>query len=519
MRIGIGWFIFLLGGAGLLLACGDDDSEPMGVDASVDVAAEGSPPINCTEAPIVTPGMEAPREPGIDPTPIDMARAFEAGEVDPATLPEDGAVFPLGIQAGEMTDSTVLLWTNVTATTNLSVQVFRDDPTIGRALVADEAVTPVEGYVHAEVTGLAPATWYEYAFVAGDGAMPTARSAIGRFRTAPAPDMALKLRLGATTCTGTAGEDRPTFSPFPALSFLSNMDIDLLLHLGDISYNDNERTQAEYRAEWATTLSEPGYRDLLSTAGWYMTWDDHEVDNNWDAEMFDTARRDIAINAFYENLAIRPGPEGQLWRTHRWGQTAEFFVMDLRSERQPSTLGSGAEVFVSREQLDFVKAQLMASTAHFKVVLSSVNITGLNDIWDANISFEDRWEGFGAQREELLSFIQDNNLRNVWFLAGDIHLGFVARLEPEGERYSHMWEITVGPGGSSENPLGSLRENGLDVADGSFQCDMFVFDHGRPRMATVLEFDPIADTVRIIFQDPMSQEVLYDETLQQEMPF
>jgi hypothetical protein len=37
----------------------------------------------------------------------------------------------------------------------------------------------------------------------------------------------------------------------------------------------------------------------------------------------------------------------------------------------------------------------------------------------------DRWEGYAAERQEIIAFIQDNDIRNVVFLSTDIHAAIV----------------------------------------------------------------------------------------------
>lgn len=207
-----------------------------------------------------------------------------------------------------------------------------------------------------------------------------------------------------------------------------------------------------------------------------------------------------------------------MWTSHQWGDTATIVVTDLRSERKPSTLGTPAAEFVSPAQLDFIKAALLDSTAHFKIVFSSVNMTAMPGAWKTPLSLNDRWSGYAAQRTELLQFIKDNDIKNVWFIAGDIHMGFVGRIDRPGDAddgaFDNMWELTVGPGASEPNPLGLLYEDGLSI-DTILPEDQFVFGHGRAQVATKLILDPSADTIRAIYTDVVTDEVLFDCELQQ----
>jgi alkaline phosphatase D len=487
----------LVSALGLFAACADD----------------APPPSGCTDVPRAPEGvvLDTARTADLDPT------SFDGGAVvamDPESLPIDDAAFPLGVQAGMASPSSILLWTRIGDAAVKTLRVWRDAEAPGDVvLVQEEAIdaAATDGFVHAIVSELAPATTYRYAFFGGG-----ARSAIGTFRTAFADDMELRLRFGATACTGSVSPVvRAMQSPFPALSRMASQDLDLFVHLGDMSYNDGAATEDEFRAAWASTLSEPGFRDLMSATSYYAVWDDHEISDNWDAETFDPDVVRAGFDAFFETLAVERGPNDRIWRSHRWGRTAEFFALDLRSERRSSTIGSGSEELVSAEQLEWLKSGLADSPAHFKIVLTSVNITGMNGWWDSALSFRDRWEGFAAQREELLSFIDDHAISNVWFLAGDIHMGFIGRLEPMGRRYANLWEITIGPGGSASNPRAMLYEAGERSVDPDFQCDLIAWAHGRQSATTVIELDPIADAIRVTFEEGFTGELLFDGVLRQ----
>ena len=192
-------------------------------------------------------------------------------------------------------------------------------------------------------------------------------------------------------------------------------------------------------------------RLAFAHAGLYATWDDHEIDNNseWDPRTMDPdelQRIQNAKDAFYELLPIdNETVPDQLWRSFRWGLTAEIIVLDCRTERRPSQ-----NLYMSSIQLEWLKDRLMQSPCHFKVVMNSVPITNMPATWD--LAANDRWEGFSSQRDDLLSFIEDNDLQNVWFVSGDFHVCFVSTLEPSPTSLAgRVREVSVT--GGNVNPV------------------------------------------------------------------
>ncbi|MBX5482132.1 MAG: alkaline phosphatase D family protein [Myxococcaceae bacterium] len=431
-------------------------------------------------------------------------------------MPIDEAAFPLGLQAGAMRKDSALLWTRFVADAVppgavAKLWVWRDGRNAGEVILVHEL--PVEpaarGYAHVPVSGLAPATWYRYAFfVEADGAF-IGRTVVGRFRTAFPDDWDWPLTVAATTCTNFK------FAPYVALQAMAEEPADLFLHLGDMSYNDGAFYLSEYEERWQRTLRDPGYRALLPRMGLYATWDDHEISNNFDPEaMQATAPSQLADakQAFFETLAVERGPNDRLWRSYRWGRTAEFFVLDSRTERRPSTRESDEPIYLSPEQLAWLKQALEESPAHFKVLLNSVPMTNFPPpLWGLQ---GDRWQGYQAQRRALLDFIAARHIENVWFLSGDFHLGFVTRLDREGPDRD-LWEIAVGPGGNGNNPLALVLE-GDDPQNRELAFPSAQFAYASGDIAgTFLTFDPKQNAVRVRFVDPVTRADRYDAWLHQ----
>lgn len=436
----------------------------------------------------------------IDPQPFDAATRVAFA---PAAVPLAEALFPQTVSSGAMTKAAVVLWTRAEGAAKVTLRVWREVGSDAEVALVKEQTLDVpadHGNVKARVDGLAPATWYSYAFFSTD---LTRRSPIGRVRTAFPDDWKEPLTVGGTSCASYR------YRPFRPLEAMAKEPIDLWVHTGDVSYNDGAVDLATYRAKWREQLADPGYRALMPAAGAYFTWDDHEFTNNIDVERegLSSVLVSSAITTFKETLPLDDGP---LWRSYRWGQTAEFFVTDLRTERKPSTRGTPQEQFVSTAQLDWLKAGLEASPCHFKVVLVSVPIAAFPDASWPNRN--DRWQGYQAQREQLLSFIDAKGLDNVWFLSGDIHLGTIHRVEAVGARRRYF-EVCLGPAGNV-NPLSVVLEPGYEANRADFfPPSQFLYASGAFQ-ATTLTFDPRANTVRVRFLDPKKTEpVTCDQTL------
>ena len=436
----------------------------------------------------------------IDPQPFDQATRVEFA---PEGVALAEALFPQTVSSGVMKSDSVLLWTRVMGEARVVLRLWRDvASTTDVALVHERTVdVPVDhGNVKLTVGSLAPATWYRYAFFSSD---LTRRSPIGRVRTAFPDDWKETLTVGATSCASYR------YRPFKALITQAAQPIDLWLHLGDVAYNDGADSLPAFRQKWQEQLADPGYRALMPAAGGYLIWDDHDFTNNFDPEALGTNHPIIVEGArsFRETLPVEAD---RSWKRYRWGQTAEFFILDVRMERKPSTRLTADAQMISPEQLEWLKQGLLDSPCHFKVILTSIPISNMPPpSWGGQA---DRWQGYEAQREKVLSFLDEHALENVWFLSGDIHVGTIMRVEKVGPRRRYV-EICVGPAGNI-NPLTLVLEPGQEANKKIvFPPEQFLYAGGNFQ-ATTLTFDPQANTVRVVFLDATQGDKLTcDQTL------
>ncbi len=439
---------------------------------------------------------------------VDLAE-FENATVEaanPDAVPLDEQLFNLGVQAGSMMSTRALLWSYASDGLDKRLRVWRYLDSGDVAVVHDATVLAAEGYLKADVSGLAPGTWYHYAFFDDATPEPSARSVIGRFRTA-LPDQC----DAPITIAGTHGTNI-RWAPFKALDVTARQEVDLFVQLGDMSYNDGAETLQEFRDFWHETLQEPGYSTLLPSTGQYITWDDHEVADN---SVLYSLPEDVVrngIDAFFETLPVPRYEDGKAWTSYRWGRTAELFVLDCRYERDPDSRETADPIYISKEQMAWLKDGIQHSEAHFKIIVNSVPIIDFPSLW---VFESDRWEGYMAQRDELLDFITDQDIQGVWFLSGDFHVGLVGRVDREGPRRK-IWEVLMGPGGNT-NPIWGAYLDEIMPREDIAPPDQFEFFTGE-FVATTMTFEPRTNSVHIKFIDAETEEVLYQDTIRDGEP-
>ena len=411
--------------------------------------------------------------------------------LDLEAVPEDIEVFPAGVIAGDPVPSFMMLWTQTTAASEVRLKVWIPDidPQEPRMvdLLYDQPVTVAEaGVVHQFVGAVVPGRRHGYAFFTAD-----ARSRVGYFTAAPPGDALVRL-----TFSGTHGTHQK-HAPYPALVKNAGFEpFTLYLHLGDSIYADDAESLEDFRAMWRENWQSEGFRAILADTVYLPVWDDHEVENDYSLESSDPVRVWRAQTAFYEFNPISriPGAGFRLWRSWKWGRTVEFFALDCRGERLPSTREDLDAQYISPEQMAWLKDALLSSDAVFKLIINSAPIWDMPEIW---MNTYDRWEGYFAQRQELIDFILESGMTDVYFVTGDFHMATVGSLDPPGGSGDILWEFIVGPG-SQSNPLGDrlaiIEETG-GVID-PLPPAQFLWGHPTATLSYV-DLDPLADPPRM----------------------
>jgi alkaline phosphatase D len=388
----------------------------------------------------------------------------------------DAARFPLGVASGDPLPDGAVLWTRYTGSQPLRAIVWRaDDVELKGARLWDAA--PADGgFTHVDARGLEPDTWHHFAFA--DLGRAVTRSPVGRFRTAPAAGTRKRVRLGATSCTCNG-------LPFNVLARAAERDhLDAFLLLGDTVYCDGARTLPQFREKWTDAFVQPEYQALKASTALIATWDDHEFFNDWTEDTISPAQFAAASRAWFEHLPMRRNPRvpARVWRSLRFGDTAEIFVLDGRSERYRSR-----RQYLSAEQLGWLKDGLSASTAAFKLIMNSVPISSFDSIW-FRASRGDRWESFPEDRQNILSYIDDAKIPGVLWVSGDFHLACAGRVSRSGPGSTAI-EVLVGPG--AQVPNGALAYPAPPQFDWSSGTNNFA----------ELDLDPASGDARIAWID------------------
>jgi alkaline phosphatase D len=382
----------------------------------------------------------------------------------------DLAPFYHGVASGDPLPDGIILWTRVTQRARNNDPQIRvewmvaDDPGLTKIVAKGHAFATEERdfTVKVDVRGLAAGRTYYYGF-----------KALGRVsitgKTKTAPDTAVdQLKFAVVSC---ANYEWGYFAGYRKVA--ERRDLDAVIHVGDYIYEyaDNDSYSSEeirdervlfpsretvrlrqYRLRYATYRLDPNLRRAHRQHPFIVIWDDHEFANNaWkrgaenhqrDNEGRWSDRKAAAKRAYFEWMPIREDGE-KIYRTLQYGPLMDLILLDTRVQGRDKQIEDASNprlydedrTILGERQKEWLKGKLKASDATWKIIGNQVIFSEFNIGFAADLDpivspdlleslFLDIWDGYPAERRELVRFIKRNKVDNTVILSGDIHASF-----------------------------------------------------------------------------------------------
>lgn len=379
--------------------------------------------------------------------------------------------FALGVASGSPRHDSVVLWTRLVQAQAADGAAWGTKPVAVRWEVAHDegfqrmvqtgsvnAVPELAHSVHVQVQGLEPDRWYFYRFQVG-----IAVSATGRTRTFPlAGAVAQKLRLAYASC------QHWEHGFYSAYRHMRAENLDAVVFLGDYIYEYGGSAKGvrraptgavitldDYRARYALYKSDGDLQAMHAACPWIMTWDDHEVQNDYAAGVQGTfgpevpdfaARRLAAYQAYYEHMPLRASVLQKA--------LAVLHTVDDRQyrDRQACTKGGAfgssgvnpaacaswndpTRSLLGKEQEGWLDQSLAAGGGTWSVIAQQT-VFGQRDfkLGDGLVLHNDGWDGYAPARARLTQALQRHKVSNPVFLGGDVHSNWVGHVKADYAR-------------------------------------------------------------------------------------
>jgi alkaline phosphatase D len=416
--------------------------------------------------------------------------------------------FTLGVASGYPLPTGVVLWTRLAPTplqpdggmsshevVGVEWEVASDERMGHIVQKGTAAATPEWAHsVHVEVEGLEPGRWYWYRFRVGGEVSP-----IGRTRTAPAASAAVeRLRFAFASC------QQYEQGYYGAYHRMLADDLDLVVFLGDYIYESSwgrdhvrkhgapePHTLGDYRVRHALYKSDADLQAAHAACPWLVTWDDHEVSNDYADDRSQFAhppawyrqRRAGAYKAYYEHMPLRRqmvplGPHMRLYHGVAFGSLVQFHMVDDRQYRahQPCAApGRGGSAIVGEDCADrldprlsllgetqerWLEASLDRSRTRWNVIGQQTIMAQIDRKPGGGQQFwTDGWDGYPMARRRLLDYVARRRPANPVVIGGDVHSFWVTDLKPDFDDAKSPVVATEVVGTSITSQFGRKQED------------------------------------------------------------
>ena len=445
---------------------------------------------------------ESSTEPAPDSSAASTSVAPTTSPVPQTDLTSDP--FTLGVASGDPTDQSVILWTRLAVDSlNGGGMPAQDIEVLWEVsstdtfddIVSSGLATAEERFGHAVHIDVPLSTGESivfYRFRIGDYVSP-----IGKTRLSSPSGSTTPIKVAAVSC------QNYTDGFYNAYADLVEQSPDLVTFLGDYIYesgvgtldattvrlhnSDEIKDLVAYRNRYALYRSDPLLQAAHAECPWVITWDDHEVENNYanltpqdsaDAEGH-AARRAAAYQAWWEHMPVRLSPPTDesltIYRQFSWGDLLNLLVVDGRQYRDDQACGDAvlstqpacdealdpARTMLGAEQEKWFSENINDTTKVWNVMANQTVMTDIR--LGAAVLNYDQWDGYAPDRNRILSDVVDQGVENFVVLTGDIHLAGVGQLTTDSNPTTAMGAEFVSTSISSSGNVSTDTE-GLLIA-------------------------------------------------------
>ncbi|MET8309521.1 alkaline phosphatase D family protein [Micromonospora sp. NPDC005173] len=441
----------------------------------------------------------------------------------PAWRPAGRPVLTHGVQSGDVTADSALVWTRADRPGRMLVEVSRRPDFRGARQLRGPVLAPTGDFTgKVRLRGLPDAERLHYRVrvesLERHGLV--SEPLTGSLTTAPGRHRRRDVRFVWTgDVVGQGWGIAPDFGGMSIFKAMRETRPDFFLCSGDTVYADGPlvesvtlpdgqiwrnlvtpekskvaETLAEYRGQFAYNLLDEHLRAFAATVPQINQWDDHEVLNNWypgeilDDSRYTEQRVDVlaarARQAFNEWLPVPV--DGPMYRRLSYGPLLDVFVLDMRTYKDANdgnTYADPKRGLLGREQREWLIRELKRSRATWKVIANDLPIgVVVPDGPGAQEGVAQGDPGAPAGRElefaEVLRATHRAGVTGMVFLTADVHYTAAHHYDPSRAAvgdFTPFWEFVSGPAHA-----GAFGPNALDGTFGP----QAAFVHAPPRANT-----------------------------------
>jgi alkaline phosphatase D len=414
-----------------------------------------------------------------------------------------------GISSGDVTSQSSVIWARADQESLMHVQ-YDDTPNFSNNLLTQTlAVNQSTNHIgHIKLINMTHNTVYYYRVWFSDPNNSTlvSNSISGKFKTAP--DMPDRSNINFVIAGDLGGSSlcRHSDLGYSILAVMKSLSPDFFIFNGDQIYADRncpekpssftlrhfpgwknikgdfpsnefvnwtnlDQLRMIYLKHWEYNRNDTHLQNLLSSTSMYSQADDHEVINDYGGQWNNySIKANLKNKEGYPNL-VKAGIDlffefspidrnkiepDRIYRSFNWGKDIDLLLLDAHSYRSlnnlPDTIQYNKTLY-GEQQLDWLKSELNNSNSTWKVISTPVPVTIPNCFGEGKSC--DNWATTGTtdktfvrERNAFLEFLDKQNLKNIIFVATDVHFAGTVKVtqdfDSDGDTFT-FYEMVNGP--------------------------------------------------------------------------
>ena len=247
---------------------------------------------------------------------------------------------------------------------------------------------------------------------------------------------------------------KPYGSDYRVFTSMATQKADFMLWLGDNLYlrEPDWNSWTGIVERYTHTRSIPELQPFLASTQHYAIWDDHDYGPDNSNKSFVNKNQTLdAFKLFWGNPTYGTDNIKGAITSFQWGD-ADFFLLDNRWYRDPDEINKAGKTMLGEKQLDWLLENLVTSKATFKIIAMGGQF--LSDVTSAETYSA---YGFEKEREQIINFVYQYNIKNVIFITGDVHFSEMSALKKEGK--PTIYDCTFSALTSGSNTSGASWKN------------------------------------------------------------
>ena len=239
-----------------------------------------------------------------------------------------------------------------------------------------------------------------------------------------------KIPLVTRIAFGSCGSQN---EPQPILDIVVAKHPDVFVYLGDNIYGDT-KYMTTLANEYYKLCNKAEFQNLIASTRVIATWDDHDYGENDAGKNYikKAASKNIFLKFWGEPFGSQRWYRPGIYTSYYFGDSdhlVQVILLDCRTFRDDLKTNANGDyiqnndtnaTMLGTDQWRWQKSELQ-KPARLRIIGSSTQVL-------REYNGMETWANFPLEQQKILDLLQETNVKNLFFISGDIHLAELSKV-------------------------------------------------------------------------------------------